>query len=127
MLHAKNTDGKVMFMIRIFNEIAKRQENARLVIIGHGSMEDKMMSLVEELGIGDRVENLGRTEDIKQYYNAFDAFLLPSLYEGLPVVGVLVLDTQHGLYNFNMGADCNPLIAIERCLTELYQNSNDIF
>lgn len=77
-----------LFMIRIFNEIAKRQENARLVIIGHGSMEDKMMSLVEELGIGDRVENLGRTEDIKQYYNAFDAFLLPSLYEGLPVVGV---------------------------------------
>ena len=50
-----------------------------------------------------------------------------SLGLGLPVVGVLVLDTQHGLYNFNIGADCNPLIAIERCLTELYQNSNDIF
>lgn len=77
-----------LFMIRIFSEIAKRQENAHLVIIGHGSMEGKMNSLIEELGIGDKVENLGRTENIKQYYNAFDAFLLPSLYEGLPVVGV---------------------------------------
>jgi len=77
-----------LFMLKIFNEIAKRQDNARLVIIGHGSMEGKMNSLIEELGIGDKVENLGRTENIKQYYNAFDAFLLPSLYEGLPVVGV---------------------------------------
>ena len=32
--------------------------------------------------------NLGRRDDIKQFYNAFDAFLLPSLYEGMPVVGV---------------------------------------
>ena len=31
---------------------------------------------------------LGRREDIQQFYNAFDAFLLPSRYEGLPVVGL---------------------------------------
>lgn len=36
----------------------------------------------------DRVEDLGRRDDIKQFYNAFDAFLLPSLYEGMPVVGI---------------------------------------
>ena len=31
---------------------------------------------------------LGRREDIQQFYNAMDCFLLPSLYEGLPVVGL---------------------------------------
>ena len=39
-------------------------------------------------GISDKVVDLGRRDDIKQFYNAFDAFLLPSLYEGMPVVGI---------------------------------------
>src|SRR5574344_255344 len=75
-----------LFMIDIFNEIAKRQENARLIIIGHGSMLNLMNERIKDYGINDRVENLGRREDIHQFYNAFDAFLLPSLYEGLPIV-----------------------------------------
>lgn len=77
-----------VFIIDVFNEIQKLQENAHLVLIGFGELEQKMMERVKAYGIGDKVENLGRREDIKQFYNAFDAFLLPSLYEGLPVVGL---------------------------------------
>lgn len=77
-----------VFIIDIFNEIQKMQENAHLVLIGFGDLEHKMMERVQEYGINEKVENLGRREDIKQFYNAFDAFLLPSLYEGLPVVGL---------------------------------------
>jgi len=77
-----------LFIVDIFNEIQKRQHNAKLVLIGFGGMENAMMNKVKEYGINDKVENLGRREDIKQFYNAFDAFLLPSLYEGLPVVGL---------------------------------------
>lgn len=77
-----------LFMLDIFSEIAKIQKEAKLVIIGHGSMEQQMNEKIKSLGISSQVENLGKREDIKQFYNAFDAFLLPSLYEGLPVVGV---------------------------------------
>lgn len=77
-----------LFLINIFKEITLRQPNAKLVIIGAGSMENQMKKRIREYGIEDKVENLGRREDIKQFYNAFDAFLLPSLYEGLPVVGL---------------------------------------
>ncbi len=80
----KNT----LFIIDIFNEIAKRETKAKLLIIGHGELEEEMMSRVEQYGIEDRVLNLGKREDIHQFYNAMDCFLLPSLYEGLPVVGV---------------------------------------
>ena len=76
------------FIIDIFNEIQKRQNNAKLVLIGFGNLEEDMMKRVKEYGIDDKVVNLGRREDINQFYNAFDAFLLPSLYEGLPVVGL---------------------------------------
>ena len=77
-----------VFIIDVFNEIQKIQANAHLVLIGFGELEGKMMERVKAYGISDKVENLGRREDIKQFYNAFDAFLLPSLYEGLPVVGL---------------------------------------
>lgn len=47
-----------------------------------------MHDRIESYGVTDKVIDLGRRDDIKQFYNAFDAFLLPSLYEGMPVVGI---------------------------------------
>ena len=80
----KNT----LFIIDVFNEIAKKEPKAKLLIIGHGELEEEMMNRVKDYHIEDRVLNLGKREDIHQFYNAMDCFLLPSLYEGLPVVGV---------------------------------------
>lgn len=77
-----------LFLIDIFNEISKKQHNAVLVMIGFGELEGQMMARIRDYGLQERVENLGRRDDIKQFYNAFDAFILPSLYEGMPVVGV---------------------------------------
>ena len=77
-----------LFLIDVMNEIKKRQENAHFVIIGIGSMEQEMKAKIAEYGFGDKMSWLGRREDIRQFYNAFDAFLLPSLYEGFPIVGV---------------------------------------
>ena len=77
-----------LFLIDVFSEIAKKQDNAILVLIGFGNLESEMMKRVAEYDLSGRVQNLGRRDDIKQFYNAFDAFLLPSLYEGMPVVGV---------------------------------------
>lgn len=77
-----------LFLIDIFHEIAKRQNDAVLVMIGFGELEEEMLSKINTYGIQDKVQNLGRRDDIRKFYNAFDAFLLPSLYEGMPVVGV---------------------------------------
>ena len=77
-----------LFLIDIMYFISRKQENAHFVIIGAGSLEEKMKERINEYEMGNRLSWLGRREDIKQFYNAFDAFLLPSLYEGLPVVGV---------------------------------------
>lgn len=82
----KNT----LFIIDIFSEIAKIEEKAKLLIIGDGELRGDMLSKINEYRIEDKVLYLGRREDIKQFYNAMDCFLLPSLYEGLPVVGVEV-------------------------------------
>lgn len=77
-----------LYLIDVFNEIAKKQSNAKLVMIGFGELEAAMHEKIQQYGLQDKVEDLGRRDDIKQFYNAFDAFLLPSLYEGMPVVGI---------------------------------------
>lgn len=77
-----------LFLLDIMNEIAQKQDNAHFVIIGAGAMERQMLDKIKSLKLEERISWLGRREDIKQFYMAFDAFLLPSLYEGLPVVGI---------------------------------------
>lgn len=82
--HQKNP----LFLIDVMHEIRKRQENAHFVIIGAGILEEEMKMRIHEYNLQDSMSWLGRREDIQQFYNAFDAFLLPSRYEGLPVVGL---------------------------------------
>ena len=49
---------------------------------------DEIKEKVSGLGLNESVRFLGQRKDIDELYQAFDVFLLPSLYEGLPVVGV---------------------------------------
>lgn len=80
----KNT----LFIIDIFHALVKKEPKAKLLVIGDGNLREAMLAKIDEYGIKDDVLYLGRREDIAQFYNAMDCFLLPSLYEGLPVVGV---------------------------------------
>lgn len=76
------------FLIEIFNEIQKKNKNAILLLAGQGPLKEKIEEKVKNLGIDDKVFFLGQVNDAYKLYQAFDVFLLPSLYEGLPVVGV---------------------------------------
>ena len=84
----KNT----LFIIDIFNEVLKIEPTTKLLIIGDGNLKNDMLKRIKEYGIVNAVIYLGRREDIQKFYNAMDGFLLPSLYEGLPVVGVEAQD-----------------------------------
>ena len=61
---------------------------ARLVLIGMGELIDKVKEYVHEQGLGSKVEFLGNRNDVPRILNGCDCFLLPSLFEGLPVVGI---------------------------------------
>lgn len=76
------------FLIEIFNEIVKKNPNSILLLIGDGILKESVMKQCEEYGISDFVKFLGIRSDAEKLYQAMDVFLLPSLYEGLPLVGV---------------------------------------
>lgn len=77
-----------LFLLDIVAEVFKREKDAILLLIGDGDLREEMHKKIEKLGISNQIKYLGRREDIQPFYNAMDAFLLPSLYEGLPVVGL---------------------------------------
>lgn len=76
------------FLIDIFNEIYKKNNNSILLLAGQGPLMEDIKNKVKDLNLDDSVKFLGQRNDANELYQAFDVFLLPSLYEGLPVVGV---------------------------------------
>jgi len=55
------------------------------VIAGSGPERDRIAALASELGVDSRLRLLGTILDRGSFYHALDAFILPSLYEGLPM------------------------------------------
>lgn len=76
------------FLIDIYNEIYKEKEDSVLLLVGQGPLENKIKEKVKKLNLEKNVRFLGQRNDINELYQAFDVFCLPSLYEGLPVVGI---------------------------------------
>lgn len=77
--------------------------DVRFVLVGDGILRDKVVSLVNKLGLKGRVILTGWRQDIPAILSCFDVFVLTSLWEGLPIVvlealavGVPVLATDTG-------------------------------
>lgn len=75
-------------LLDIFAAVAKAVPEARLVLIGTGELEQAMREKAQHLGILDRTIMPGQMADVSTWYQAMDCFVLPSLFEGLPVVGI---------------------------------------
>lgn len=75
------------FLLRIFRSVS-RKEDSILLISGTGEKEKALKRLAAELGVEQRVRFLGSREDMHRLYQAMDVFLLPSLYEGVPMTGL---------------------------------------
>lgn len=73
------------FIIDVFNAVYKRDENARLVLVGSGDGQQAIEDKVKRLGLSDAVLFLGSRGDVNRVLQAMDVFLFPSLYEGLPL------------------------------------------
>lgn len=76
------------FLIDIFYKIQKKKDNAVLLIIGKGPLENTLKEKVSNLGIDNKVYFLGNRKDVEKIYQGMDVFVLPSLYEGLGIVAV---------------------------------------
>lgn len=76
------------FLIDILKELLIIDQNYRLVLIGDGEKREEIERKALRAGIKDKVIFLGRRTDISELLQAMDLMVLPSIYEGLPVVTI---------------------------------------
>jgi glycosyltransferase involved in cell wall biosynthesis len=77
------------FLLEIFALVAKREPQAYLLLLGEGSLRPDIEHQALQMGISDRIIFAGTRSDIPQLMiGAMDVFVLPSVTEGLPMVGI---------------------------------------
>lgn len=79
------------FLISTFKEVKKQKNNAILLLIGNGQLKEEIEKQIKEEKLQDNVIILSGRNNIYEYYQAMDLFVLPSLYEGL---GMVLIEAQ---------------------------------
>ncbi|PFP29490.1 glycosyl transferase family 1 [Bacillus sp. AFS073361] len=74
-----------LFLIEIYKEVIKVHPNSKLILVGDGPLLLEIKSKVSEYNLTEKVEFLGVRSDVDHLLQAFDLFIFPSFYEGLPV------------------------------------------
>ena len=73
------------FLIDIIYELNKLNKDIKLVLIGVGQLQDSIKKKVEKLNLTENVVFLGKKIDANKYYSAMDAYIMPSISEGLSI------------------------------------------
>lgn len=84
------------FLVDIFNEIKKKNENSVLLLVGKGELEDKIKSKIETLGLKNSVIFAGVRSNVSELLMAMDVKVFPSFFEGMP--NVIIEAQATGLY-----------------------------
>ena len=66
-------------------------QNVHLLVAGDGDLRESLGNRAEALGLSSRVHFLGVRRDVGDLLNAIDVFVLPSLWEGLPLALILAM------------------------------------
>ena len=76
------------FILDIAREIKETGKNVKFVLIGEGPFQEKTKNKVKEYGLESSFKFVGRSDCVEAWLCAFDIFILPSIFEGLPVSAV---------------------------------------
>lgn len=73
------------FLIDIFSQLNK---NSKLILVGIGELMQEIKDYAKKMEVSNRVFFLGERYDVPELMQAFDAFVFPSLIEGLGIVAI---------------------------------------
>lgn len=82
--YQKNHD----FLIDVFAQVKKQNANSILLLVGEGVLQNEIKAKVDALGLTESVIFYGTSTNVAELFATMDIFVLPSHFEGLPIVGV---------------------------------------
>jgi glycosyltransferase EpsF len=77
-----------LFIVDIVRALSCLNNNFVLWWFGNGELEKTVTQYAKENRVDKFIKFWGASSAVNEYYSAADIFILPSLYEGLPVVGI---------------------------------------
>lgn len=78
-----------LFMVEIIKLLKNKWgDRWTLVLVGNGSLAEKIRTKIDDLGVTNRVIMVGESSEVASYLSAFDLMLLPSLHEGTPLSAI---------------------------------------
>ncbi|WP_113387384.1 glycosyltransferase family 1 protein [Bacillus pumilus] len=75
-----------VFFMELAQTLKKQGVSFQLVLVGDGPLRQVVESYAEKAGLLDNIVFTGVVSDVPDYMKAFDVFVMPSLFEGLPLV-----------------------------------------
>ena len=75
-----------LFLIEILKKLVSKDENYILFYIGKGNLEEEIKEKVKAYKLEQYVVFLGQVDNVNDYMQIADVFVLPSLFEGMPIV-----------------------------------------
>lgn len=78
--------------------------DSKFIFIGTGEDEENIKDLVKYHNIENLIDLKGYQSNPYKYYNEFDVFFLPSLYEGLPMVILESMVSKIPIVSMNVGS-----------------------
>lgn len=101
-------------LIKIFSQL--QNKNTKLLVAGDGYLRDDVIEAIRNYELGDRVQLLGVINDVQNVLSVSDCLVLPSLWEGLPMVlleagaiGLPVIATPVGAIPELLSDECGYL------------------
>lgn len=73
------------FLISLMPKILKKNKDAKLLLLGEGEDRQKLEKQIIDLDLSSNIIMTGNVTDVHKYLSAMDAFVFPSLYEGMPL------------------------------------------
>lgn len=78
----------MLFICEIFKILCARYDDIMLLLVGEGGLHEEMDEFFKKEKLIDRVIYTGIVENVHDYLQAMDIFVLPSLFEGLGIVAI---------------------------------------
>lgn len=109
-------------IIEIFSKVIEKKPNSKLILVGAGDEFQKIKAITDSLTYSKSIIFAGSQRNTEAYYSAFDIFLMPSLYEGLPLVGIEAQSEGLACF-FSTNIDKNILISNRSQMISLDESS----
>lgn len=124
-------------LIRAFAAAAEKNPDLHLLMVGEGDEKQQAIELIAKLGLENKITLQPFRQDVPDLLSAIDIFVLPSLWEGLPIglleamamgkaiIATNVDGTSEIIKNEENGMMVEPMNLHEELVTSLLKLGND--